>query len=329
MDCDRRALLSALLAAMWVPGCARGAIPAGGWEAFAANFLQPDGRIVDTGNGQVSHSEGQGYGLILAEAAGDRSAFERIWRWTDEVLSRRDVRLFSWRYDPTAAQPVGDPNNAADGDLLIAWGLLRAARRWGNAGYAEQSAAIRAAVLSRLVGRVGPRLVLLPGLEGFVQPGHVTLNPAIYVWPALHAFAAAEGGQAWLPMIRDGEKLIADARFGPASLPTDWVDVLTDGTVRPAVGKPAYFGFDAIRVPLYLAWAGRRAALQPFSAFWSSYVSRGRPIPAWVDVTDGAVAPYALSDGGMAVVDVTLGHHPRIASGDYYSTALGALARLA
>ena len=33
---------------------------------------------MDTGNAGISHSEGQGWGLILAAAAGDRPAFDQI-----------------------------------------------------------------------------------------------------------------------------------------------------------------------------------------------------------------------------------------------------------
>ncbi len=47
-------------------------IPAQAWAAYREKFLAPDGRIVDTGNGDISHSEGQGYGLLLSVAADDR-----------------------------------------------------------------------------------------------------------------------------------------------------------------------------------------------------------------------------------------------------------------
>ena len=49
-----------------VAGCARRQPPDPRWAAYKTRFFQPEGRIVDTGNGGVSHSEGQGYGLLLA-----------------------------------------------------------------------------------------------------------------------------------------------------------------------------------------------------------------------------------------------------------------------
>ena len=32
------------------------------WQAFKTRFVSADGRVIDTGNGNITHSEGQGYG---------------------------------------------------------------------------------------------------------------------------------------------------------------------------------------------------------------------------------------------------------------------------
>ena len=45
------------------------------WKAFRMSFVS-NGRVIDKDNGGISHSEGQGYGMILAEASGDRAIFE-------------------------------------------------------------------------------------------------------------------------------------------------------------------------------------------------------------------------------------------------------------
>ncbi len=77
--------------------------------------------MIDRTNGGVSHSESQGYGMLLAVAANDRAAFEAIWAWTQAHLYVRGDNLASWKWDPAATPHVADPNNATDGDLLIAW----------------------------------------------------------------------------------------------------------------------------------------------------------------------------------------------------------------
>jgi endoglucanase len=38
------------------------------WESYKSRFMMPDGRIIDTGNGNVSHTEGQGFAMLLAVA---------------------------------------------------------------------------------------------------------------------------------------------------------------------------------------------------------------------------------------------------------------------
>lgn len=301
------------------------------WTSFRDRFVLPEGRVLDSGNGGVSHSEGQSYGLIFAEAAGDRETFERIWRWTDRALARQDVRLFSWRYDPRAEPTVADLNNATDGELMIAWALMRAARRWREPAYAQAAGEIRAAVAAHLIveAAVGP--VLLPGLAGFQKDASVTLNPSYYVWPALDAFALAEPEGPWTGLIAAGEGLLLKARFGAHGLPSDWVSVSAVGGVSPAKGWPTRFSYDAIRVPLYLAWSGRSAALAAYRAYWSPSFKAGASPPAWVDVVSGEPAPY-LSAGGLlevAQLSCDLPVTPSDWKGDYYSTALSGLVRAA
>ncbi len=42
------------------------------WESYKARFFKPEGRIVDTGNGGVSHTEGQGFAMLMAVANDDK-----------------------------------------------------------------------------------------------------------------------------------------------------------------------------------------------------------------------------------------------------------------
>lgn len=342
MPLERRSLLmsaGALLVAACAPGAPgktapsrRGKLDPRRWNAFKTVFMKSDGRIVDTGAGGISHSEGQGYGMLLAQAAGDRAAFDRIHGWTEKTLARSQDALFSWRYDPAKPKPVDDPNNASDGDMLIAWALMRAGEQWSERRYHERAAQIRAATASQCVRRQDDLLLLLPGAAGFVQGDRVTINLSYYIWPALDAFRAAGREDVWPTLIRDGEKLIDGARSGPLALPTDWTDVSATGALSPAADKPARFGFDAVRIPLYLMLGGRTAKADAVARFWRSYVDEGKEIPAWVDVLSGEIAPYALSKGGYAVAGRLLKRQlpaPQAAKPDYYSEVLGLLTALA
>lgn len=298
------------------------------WSAFKSAFLLPSGRIVDNGNGGISHSEGQGYGLWLAVQANDRAAFDSMLAWTEANLARPDLALYAWRYEPRQADPVADRNNASDGDIFIAWALARAAELWREPAYGRRSEEIRATILSHLVVQRFDRRLLLPGLEGFSTPAAVTINPSYFVWPALDKFRALDGASVWGPLIADCEKLLAACRFGPHRLPTDWVDVTAGPTLVPAAFKPPRFGFDAIRVPLYATAGGRSALISPIVEYWDQYRRTGQPIPAWIDVVSGQKADYALSAGGIAVADRVLGQKSaQLLSKDYYAAVLQMLAR--
>ncbi len=349
MDVDRRHVMAGM-AGMAIAGCSKARAPddrgaaadngaaiepritpmTGGsqgvnWHVFKQRFMADDGRIVDNGNGGVSHSEGQSYGLMLSQAAGDRAAFDTILGWTEAKLARPDVALYVWRYDPRAANPVADRNNATDGDLLIAYALAKAANRWREPRYAARSRAIVDAIATRLVKRVGGRMLLLPGLNGFSTAARTTVNPCYYVWPALDLFAKTGNAVVWRRVATDGEALLAAARFGAHRLPTDWIDVSNTGAIAPAADKPPRFGFDAIRVPLFASVSGRGALIEPIRTWWQSMPVE--QIPAWTDVVSGQSAEYPLSVGGRAVVSRTLGTKaPATLATDYYAAALQCLA---
>jgi endoglucanase len=331
---DRRRLLIASATLALAVGCSRKgeskAVPAkaepldGMWTTFRQLYLDASGRIVDNGNGGISHSEGQGYGMLLATLVGDRGAFESMAQWTQNTLGRQDVALHAWRYDPRQPNPVTDWNNATDGDLLIAWALARAASQWGTEGAAQRSGQIRSAIRQRLVVERFGQHLLLPGLEGFDNGQSVTLNPSYFIWSALDAFSRLDGEEAWGPVIESSEALVRQSRFGPAGLPTDWIVVGPEGHPTPAPDKPPRFGFDAVRVPLY-AVAGRRAALvAPVADYWRAQSAGGRQVAAWIDVTTGEQAPFPLSPGGMDVMKRTLGQplDKEALAQDYYGCVL-------
>jgi endoglucanase len=310
------------------------------WEEFRRRFVAADGRVVDTGNGGCSHSEGQGYGLMFAVGFDDPDSFEVILRWTERHLRRPYDALHAWRYLPGAACPVSDWNNATDGDLFIAAALLRAARRWNRPDYLRAASAIGRDILALLVREVGGRTVLLPGATGFEASDSVTVNPSYYAFPILAELAEIVPSPVWDRVISDGFRLIEEGRFGTWQLPPDWLRVArADGSLQPHPHWPARFSYDAIRVPLNLAWG--RMPLGAAGAAFRSWVA-ARPVqPAWVDLRTNADAGYAASPGMTAIARLaaaaddprgrveTVAWQPIHAAPDYYSASLTLLARLA
>jgi endoglucanase len=231
-----------------------------GWRAFKTRFVTQSGRVIDTANELISHSEGQGYGMLLAVAANDRAAFDQIWGWTRANLMVRDDQLAAWRWQPNHRPAIADMNNATDGDVLIAWALAEAAELWTELAYRAAARRIAVEVSRKLVMfKTAKGHLLMPGIHGFSvqerpKDGPV-INLSYYVFPALQRLNLVAPEVDWGGLSQTGLDLVMDARFGPAKLPTEWMS-MKDGIAKPADGFPADFSYNAIRIPLYMAWAG-------------------------------------------------------------------------
>ena len=271
------------------------------WQAYKNRFIASEGRLVDDSAGNVSHTEGQGYAMLLAAFADDAPTFARLWSWTQANLYIRGDGLAAWRWRPQDNPHALDRNNATDGDLLISWALVEAGRRWKNPAYISQAhkialAIARLATYESVLGRT-----LAPGVAGFgpkdSEDGPI-VNPSYWVFPAIDALAEVAPEVDWGAIRASGLALVDGAKFGPRRLPSDWVS-LKNGP-QPAAKFLKVFGYDAIRAPLYLAWSGprERARLQTFADGWASAHYQG---PSVIDVVSGAaVAPFT-EEGYLAV----------------------------
>jgi len=226
-----------------------------------------EGRVVDNANGDISHSEGQGYVMLIAERLEDRPTFEAVWQWTRSNLLVRGDGLAAWRWTPQAPH-VSDHNNATDGDILMAWALAEAADRWDVLEYRQSAQRIIDAIATNLVvpSRFGP--ILLPGLTGFAgkdQPDAPVVNLSYWIFPAFKRLRGLSDRIDWDGLVAAGRTLIGLSRFGPSRLPTDWIS-LAGAQPEPAHAFAAVFGYDAVRIPFYLAWGepADRDLLTPF-----------------------------------------------------------------
>lgn len=302
------------------------------WDTYKSRFLMSDGRIIDTGNNSVSHTEGQGFAMMMAVENNDRASFDKIWGWTNATLRNPKNGLFYWRYNPVEPDPIADKNNATDGDTFIAWALLKAGQKWHSNDYLKASDAITKALVTHNVIQFAGKRVMLPGVDGFNLNSSVTLNPSYFIFPAWQDFAQRSHLAVWKQLIADGKTLLGKMRWGNGQLPTDWVSLAADGSMKPAPDKPPRFSYDAIRVPLYLAWYNPASPeLAPFKTFWSRYPRM--QTPAWVNVVNNEPAPYMMQGGLLAVRDLTLGDNSQPLSltpqDDYYSASLKMLVIMA
>ena len=307
-----------------------------GWDNYKSRFISPEGRVIDDGNGGISHSEGQGYAMLLAVAADDSLTFSRVWGWTVKELYRRNDGLASWRWSPTANPHITDANSATDGDLLIAWALARASHRWRSPEYGDAARRIALAIGRKATFQSRFGLTLKPGASGFdaanMADGPV-VNLSYWVFPAFPALAELTPEIDWASLTKSGLAILAAAKFGPVDLPSDWISIKAKPV--PAKGFPPLFGYNAVRIPLYLVWGGlgTTETLAPFLR-----LARDGAAPTVVDVSSGLPTEPFYDKGYRAIFDLaacaTGAHDAPLArepvdAEHYYSTALHLLAVLA
>ena len=270
------------------------------WEQFKSAFIA-NGRVVDKGQDGISHSEGQGMALLLAVQNDDPKTFMQVWDWTRRNLQVRDDKLFAWSWSPSVG--INDSNNASDGDLFIAWALSIAYTKWNNPTYLYEALKISQSIRQKLLRKVKIGTVILPGEMGFDKPDGLKLNLSYWVFPAINELATLDPAPEWSELKTTGLNLIQQAQFGKWRLPPDWL-MLKEDVVSPTDGDR--FGYDAVRIPLYLIWGGQANAanIKPFQAFWGSYGNEA--LPPWVDLNNGETATYNASMGFHSIAAMTV-----------------------
>ncbi len=307
------------------------------WAAYKARFVV-DGRVIDNVNG-ISHSEGQGYAMLIAARAADPAGFEAIWRWTKRELLIRPDGLAAWKWEPGANPKVTDQNNATDGDILIAWALVEAGERWQSAEYVDAARRILSAVGRKAVIRSPLGLMILPAVDGFQepqQPDGPVVNLSYWVFPAFERLKGLAPEIDWAEIQAAGLRLVRTARFGPMRLPAEWTSLGT-GAPQAAKNFPARFGYNAVRIPLYLAWAklNHPTNLRPYAGLWNAGLDIG---PFEIDLATGS-ALSTMGGSGFKAVSALVGcamerralppSLKNVELSSYYATTLHILALMA
>ncbi|MET3650220.1 glycosyl hydrolase family 8 [Phyllobacterium ifriqiyense] len=275
-------------------------IPQSSWAAYKARFVDEAGRIVDDANGNISHSEGQGYGLLLAYLANSKADFDSIWSFTKTQFLIRDDGLAAWKWDPKTKPHITDINNASDGDILIAYALTLAGSTWGRTDLIQN-----AQLMIQSIGRYNVidnqgRLLLLPGASGFSQADRddgPVINLSYWVFEAFPEFAKIDRTIDWNKLSNAGISLLDGPGNGRATLPADWLSAKT--RLKPAKGFRPEFGYNGLRIPLYMMRAGltNRNGLAELRRLMAP---DGANL-AVIDVSNGTITEI-LTDPGYAII---------------------------
>lgn len=198
---------------------------------FLASYAQPDGRVVRTDQGGDTVSEGQAYGMLLAEAAGDSAAFGKIWEWTRDHLQQPDG-LFA--FHANAAGKVISRQPASDADLLIAWALLRYEGPGAAAWHADGRRVADAVLAHEVTTGPGGMPVLAAGPWATGRPA--SLDPSYWSLPAFQGIARATGNPQWNRLAAGAVTMTSELTDDGRTLPPDWAELTAGGVLR---GEPA------------------------------------------------------------------------------------------
>ena len=271
------------------------------WDNYKRYFVSDDGRVIDHFQKSNSHSEGQGYGLLLSVLQNDRNTFDRILNWTTSNLQvRRDaLSAWSWGKRPNGKWKIIDYNNATDGDLLIAYAMLRAYQSWQHKAYQQKALEIIGDIRNELAWEKAGYLVLSPAYFGFDSESGRVINNGYMIFSAFSAFAEVENRQFWQRVRKDSLRLFDKNRFSRFRLPADWV-MLEKDKLSVYASRSPFFGYEAIRIPLYLAMAAEKNRLRQFSEYLKFVDDLGY-LPNRVNLVEGTISTDSAPAGFYAI----------------------------
>lgn len=166
------------------------------WQEYKDKYLRENSYVVDPYNNNRVTSESQGYGLILALKFNDKETFDNIYRWTKQNMQRGDS-LFSWHWNGK----VIDSNNATDGDMMIAYALLMAYKKWSEDYYMKEFESINRSLKNLIVNiKLNDSIhsLILPAKYGFSNEKYeITLYPSYYIDFIIKEFSKID--REWIP----------------------------------------------------------------------------------------------------------------------------------
>ncbi len=273
------------------------------WGKWKFRFLKDDGRVVDAYQGGASHSEGQGYGLLLAAFMNDVEACEKIYAWTMSNLAIRSDSLLAWRWFPNSDDPVQDLNNSSDGDLFFAWACLKIANQFGKPNFHLTAQMIVNDLLSKCVTsdpRNSQKLILLPAAFGFKKPEGIIYNPSYPMPRALRELADGLNMPILEKLCDDSLSLLAEISLSGAT--PDWIGI-TDAGLRLVDSFSYSSGYEAVRVPLFLVWSKENfhPSMRLHTQLYARWTKPTSEFPVVFNRTTGEVEQFSDDIGYKAI----------------------------
>lgn len=183
-------------------------------------------RVIDPEMGNVTVSEGIGYGMLFSVAQDDPAVFKCLWKYAQYYMD--DNGLMNWKID--AHGNVIGTGAASDADEDMAYALLLASQKWKNPSYIKNAQTLVKAIQMH---EIDSRYILLPGDKWRANP---PLNPS-YISPKYYKSFEKFDHIFWAKVYDANFKVLISSADRQTGLFPDWVN-----------------GYDAIRVPIRLLY---------------------------------------------------------------------------
>jgi endoglucanase len=240
------------------------------WNAYAAHFIDAQGRVIDPRVADRSTSEGQSYALFFALVDDDRARFDKVLAWTQANMAAGDLSKhlpgWDWGKNKDGAWTVLDSNSASDADIWMAYTLVEAGRLWKAPGYTSLGRAMLVQIARQeVVDLPGFGAMMLPGPTGFQHDRTATtrswmINPSYLPLFIFERLAVVDPQGPWQRIALNIPRLLQESAVHGYAM--DWVEYLPGDGFYPVPAHEAPEGkepeqalgsYDAIRVYL---WAG-------------------------------------------------------------------------
>ena len=272
-------------------------------DYFLDHYEQADGQVVRWDQGGDTVSEGQAYAMLLAVVADRHERFAAAWRWSQAHLMQSDG-LLSWRYASGGSGSSTGGSSAADADIDTAWALELGASRFSELDYDAAAMRLADAVRGEEVETVAGHSVLLAG--PWAKGPAPIVDPSYLALPVMSALTKVDPAGGWSALTDSSRQILAELLDG-SHLPPDWAVVVPSGGAHPTAPpdhstQQVMYGFDAVRVPIWLASSCDQRDTALAAGMWSKLQWRVDHGYDLVDLDLGGGAESSASDAAVGLV---------------------------